>query len=171
MLRTLRSLAVAVALLLVAAGSAPAQSGGRLPTSEADLRRIIDADFPRLNGNFRILKPASPTYNCIAWSLGITTKWVWEGDTVADFDELNARFGFRRVKGLDFSPAAGYEKIVLYAKRQDGRWVATHQARQLRSGVWTSKLGKLPLISHDSPADLNGSSYGQPIAVYVRKTK
>jgi hypothetical protein len=62
----------------------------------------------------------------------------------------------------------GVDKIVLYGKQERGRWVVTHQVRQLSKGTWTSKLDKLALIRHRTPEALSGPSYGQPIAVYVR---
>jgi len=62
---------------------------------------------------------------------------------------------------------------VVYAlRRRDGSIKeVTHAALQLRDGTWTSKLGKLALIRHRTPQDLDGPSYGVPIAVYVRAKK
>ena len=128
-----------------------------------------DTGFPNLNvTNAKIIGPQTPTYNCIAWSLGITNRWEWPGNKVTDFDQLNGRYGYKRMKALDFSPVKGMEKIVLYGKKVDGRWEMTHQARQMPNGKWTSKLGKSNLIEHSTPDDLDGDSYGRPVAVYVR---
>ena len=46
----------------------------------------------------------------------------------------------------------------------------THGALQDRDGTWTSKLGQLALIRHRTPAALNGPTYGQPVAVYARRS-
>lgn len=72
------------------------------------------------------------------------------------------------MKRLDFSLQRGVDKIVLYGKISHGRIVVTHQARQLRDGTWSSKLGKMALICHATPDALNGLSYGRPLAVYYR---
>jgi hypothetical protein len=130
-------------------------------------------EFPHLGNQFQVLGPATPRYNCIAWSIGITTQWVWpakpnKAATVADFDELYGKHGYRRVRGLNYERQANYDKIVLYAKRTGNTWEPTHGARQLSDGSWSSKLGKLPLIRHLEPEDIDGGSYGVPIAVYVR---
>jgi hypothetical protein len=127
-------------------------------------------DFPRLLTNFEVLAtPAPKSYNCIAWSLGITDKWVWPGTTIADFDKLNAKHGYRRLATVDLSLKAGQQKIALYATRKsDGTVVCTHQALQAADGTWTSKLGELPLIKHMTADAVGGGSYGEVVAVYVR---
>jgi hypothetical protein len=130
--------------------------------------------FPHLGHEYEVLRPATKVYNCIAWTIGVSTRWVWPAKpgrpaTVRDFDELYGQHGFRRVKGLNFDRAAGLDKIVLYVKRKpDGAVEPTHGARQLADGSWSSKLGQLPLIRHLDPDDLDGASYGVPYAVYVR---
>ena len=139
-----------------------------------DQRKLIDNDkkkksFPRLGRNFEVRGSSTKTYNCIAWSLGIKDRWVWPGGTVNDFDRLYGEKGYKRVQKLDYRRQENVDKIVLYAKKgKDGKIEATHAARQLSDGSWSSKLGQLPLIRHLSPNDLNGPSYGTPVAVYVR---
>ena len=56
------------------------------------------------------------------------------------------------------------QTIVVDGKSQ----TAYGTACQERDGTWSSKLGKGPLIRHLTPGALNGSSYGQPVAVYER---
>ena len=51
------------------------------------------------------------------------------------------------------------EKVVLYAK-DDG--LPTHAARQLPSGLWTSKLGQLEDVTHHTLDGISGSLYGTP---------
>src|SRR5262245_16484837 len=97
---------------------------------------------------------------------------MWPGTRVADFDKLYGLFGYRRVQGLDYRVVRGAQKIVLYAKRgKNGEIECTHGARQLADGTWSSKCGKQPLIRHLTPEALNGESYGQPIAVYMRQAR
>jgi hypothetical protein len=63
----------------------------------------------------------------------------------------------------------GYEKIAIYA---DAGGVPTHAARQLDSGKWTSKLGRLEDIEHDTLSSLQGPSppaYGEVRQVLRRR--
>jgi hypothetical protein len=136
-------------------------------------RRIIDnvrgRDFPSLGSNYEVMSPTTGKgYNCIAWSLGITNRWVWPGDSLAAFDRLNKQHGYRRLPKLDLSLKRGVDKIVLYGQNNNGQFRATHQSRQMSDGNWSSKLGQMPLIRHRGPSALSGSSYGQPMYVYVR---
>jgi hypothetical protein len=130
----------------------------------------VDAAFANLRGEFEVQSPSTSRYNCIAWSLGITSQWINPKKTLAEFDQLNGQYGYRRMSTLDFSRAFGYEKIVLYGKKDAfGRVTEyTHQARQLPDGTWTSKLGGMAQVRHVTPDTLNGSAYGVPVAVYYR---
>lgn len=58
----------------------------------------------------------------------------------------------------------GYEKIALFI---DASGKPTHAARQLSSGVWTSKLGPFVDIEHELSA-LEGQEYGS-VAVILRR--
>jgi hypothetical protein len=50
----------------------------------------------------------------------------------------------------------GHERIALYLST----FLYTHAARQLSNGQWTSKLGRLEDIEHDSPEDVAEGVYG-----------
>ena len=52
-----------------------------------------------------------------------------------------------------------------------GEIEVTHASRQETDGCWTSKVGGLALIKHRTPDSVAGPSYGDLIAVYVRKAK
>jgi type VI secretion system secreted protein VgrG len=172
--------ALALAALAVAGTAAPARAQERRASAAsfdtgryASQRREIDGmraqGFPHLGSNYEVLRPATTTYNCIAWSLDVTNDWIWPGSSLKSFDRLNAAHGFRRLPQLDFKPQPGVEKVVLYAKTVNGHLVATHQARQMPDGTWTSKLGKMAVIRHATPEALDGPDYGRPVAVYARK--
>ena len=63
----------------------------------------------------------------------------------------------------------GLEKIALYGIRSpDGTVTPTHAARQLRSGDWTSKLGTLEDLRHDTFDDVRGPVYGVTICFMSR---
>jgi hypothetical protein len=142
----------------------------RLPGERSRLEAPAERQaFPHLGREYEVLGPATKTYNCIAWSIGVQSSWVWPGEKVSDFDRLYGQNGYKRISKLDYGHQGNVDKIVLYGKKKsDGSWAATHGARQLSDGSWSSKLGQLPLIRHLEPDDLDGDSYGVPIAVYVR---
>jgi hypothetical protein len=59
----------------------------------------------------------------------------------------------------------GYDKVAIYG--QDGEY--THAARQLTSGKWTSKIGGLEDIEHNSLEGLVGIEYGIVDRIMKRK--
>jgi len=134
-----------------------------------DIDVLSKKDWPHLSNNYDYVGPATKKYNCIAWSLGITSKWLWPGDSLQDFDRFYEQQGFHRLSKLDFRKQDGFEKIVLYGKKKEQGIRCTHAARQMSDGKWTNKLGALPLIKVPTPEILAGPAYGKPVAVYVRK--
>lgn len=135
---------------------------------------ISRKDFPRLTDlKHRITSPATPDYNCIAWSLADMDRWWQPGvywPVQADPDDyglgtLVEAFrsrGFEECEGEGLE--AGYEKVALYGS---GLFY-THAARQLSNGKWTSKLGRSEDIEHESPDDLAGGLYGE-VHQYMRR--
>lgn len=125
--------------------------------------------FPRLSSDtYRITSPASPQYNCIAWSLGITSHWWqpglcwspadWPPDDVSlgALERMFASMGYHNCE-MHADPEPGFEKVALYAL---SGFLYTHAARQLPNGMWTSKLGKGIDIEHRSIHDIEGPAYG-----------
>ena len=70
--------------------------------------------------------------------------------------------GYAVCDQIDVEP--GYEKIAIFA---DPDGCPTHAARQLSSGVWTSKLGRLEDIEH-ALHDLEGAEYGSVFLIMKR---
>ena len=108
------------------------------------------------------------SYNCIAWAADQQDRWFWPdhdsywpdgltfAETVEAFIELFESFGYEVCE--DSNREENYDKIVIYVK--DGR--PTHAARQLSDGGWTSKLGRLEDIAHESLHNLTDPTYGAP---------
>jgi hypothetical protein len=130
--------------------------------------------FPRLTaGGFRITSPATADYNCVAWAVDVVNDWYEPGVswpiptgyacTEQQLVELFRHFGFVDCHSADLEP--GFLKVALYSNHY-GTW--KHAARQLTSGLWTSKLGKLEDIEHGHPDTLGGSDYGE-VFQYMRR--
>ena len=139
---------------------------------------LIEQLFPKLSSaDYQITSPNDARYNCIAWAAGDTQRWWWpEQDpengywpegvpavvTVDAFVAAFATLGYEPCDQPDYEP--NFERIALFADEQG---TPTHVARQLPSGRWTSKLGKLEDIEHDLN-DLVGSTYGSVVQVLKR---
>ncbi|MFH1738526.1 MAG: hypothetical protein ABIH23_05920 [bacterium] len=135
--------------------------------------------FPNLKDtpDFRIASPCDTRYNCIAWAAGSKELW-WEPDpygyyywpkeaprqyTLDAYVSAFAALGYERCD--DDLLAPDFEKVAIYAL--DLR--PTHAARQIASGMWTSKIGKNVDIEH-TLAGLEGSFYGK-VAVILRRPR
>jgi hypothetical protein len=81
---------------------------------------------------------------------------------VPAFVEAFATLGYAPSGAESVEP--GLEKVAIFA---DERGRPTHVARQLASGRWTSKLGRLEDIEHDL-RDLESEAYGDVVQVMQR---
>ena len=133
---------------------------------------IDPLEFPRLtSANYRVTSPPTSDYNCIAWSLGDSERW-WQAGQFWPFPVEGSDIGtlVRVFQHLEFEVCSdcdvenGYGKVALYAQGS----VYTHAARQLHSGKWTSKLGRLEDIEHDTPYDVAGGVYGE-VTCFLRR--
>jgi hypothetical protein len=67
---------------------------------------------------------------------------------------------------MNASLEPGFEKVALYAFN----FLAyTHAARQIPNGKWTSKLGKMQDIEHDTPEDVAEGVYGEVARIMKRR--
>jgi hypothetical protein len=139
---------------------------------------LLEELFPGLAGaNYRITSPQQGRYNCVAWAAGDSSRWWWPGpdlvneywppgvereETIAAFQKVFSELGYTSCESADAE--AGFEKVALFGDSQNQ---PKHAARQLPSGTWTSKLGKLEDIEHEL-GHLEGLSYGTVLAVMRR---
>ena len=134
----------------------------------------FEADIPNLlRYGYTIRSEASGQYNCIAWAVGETRRWWWplmdapgghywpEGvaveETIEAFLQAFASAGFVECDSPDLEE--GFEKIALYV---DSSGTPAHAARQLPSGMWTSKIGYQEDIEHGALEAVECDDYGQP---------
>jgi hypothetical protein len=135
---------------------------------------IANKDFPHLTKqNHRVTSPATPDYNCIAWSAGDTEHW-WQPGVhwpiatpdddygIGTLEQAFLSLGFEDCD--DGSLESDYEKVALYGTTL----FYTHAARQMSNGRWTSKLGRAEDIEHDTPDDLAGGLYGE-VAQFMKR--
>ncbi len=135
----------------------------------------LEGLFPTLcDSGYVVTSSEDVLYNGVAWA-GDPDQWWWPAEdcywpdtvareeTLAAFVAAFAELGFALCD--DSQLEEGYEKIAIYAS-QDG--TPTHVARQLDSGLWSSKLGQLQDIQHQLE-DLAGNLYGHVVHFLKRE--
>jgi len=140
-------------------------------------KSLIKSTFPNLtNDNFEIKSPATHQYNCISWAAGrIDRAWwpfggYWPDDvsrqvTADAFIEAYASIGYEVTDNPHLE--SGYEKIAIYLLNG----LPKHASRQLLNGCWTSKLGNMEDVDHDSLEAVTGQIYGDAQIFMRRETK
>jgi len=133
--------------------------------------------FPRLTkDNHRITSPRDVGDNCIAWAAEVTDRW-WEPgkfwpvvvsrheNGIGALEEAFKSLGY--VECPDGVHEIGFVKVAIYGSALE----YTHAARQSPNGEWTSKLGKMNDIAHDTPDDVAGGIYGEVVEFMKRPAK
>lgn len=138
--------------------------------------------FPHLtNGNFKITSPIDSNYNCFAWAIEEKSikyapfpfdLYSWPNhinreDKLDSFFKFYSDYGYKLCK--NGRKEKGFQKIALYTKEIDGELTATHVARQLPNGKWTSKIAGYEDIEHRTVHNLAGCHLGETIYYLKRK--
>jgi len=133
------------------------------------------------SSDYSVTSPRTPNYNCVAWAAGEdrrpwwpipydTAPYYWplgeqEDESLDVFIECFQSLGYEVCDDENFEP--GFEKVAIYV---DENGMPSHMARQLASGIWTSKCGDLEDISHQTLSALEGDrSYGYGTVVCIMK--
>jgi hypothetical protein len=143
-------------------------------------KEALEQAFPALrNSEYCITSDQTTQYNCVAWAAGDNAYW-WEPDpmrlyywperkrewSVAALKRIFVAMGYEQCH--DPVIESGYEKVAIYADQGE----ATHVARQLSSGMWTSKCGRLEDIAHTleglENCDGEPPSYGKVTLILKR---
>lgn len=140
----------------------------------------IERLFPQLvSSGYSITSPETTEYNCIAWAADDTEVCWWPDpfdlgywpseiprkETLDVFKKTYELLGY--VTCQDAKYEKGFEKIAIYIDSNDK---PTHAARQLSSGKWTSKLGQLEDIEHETLEGVAGQQYGT-VALIMKRPK
>lgn len=130
----------------------------RAPTEEEWIDLV--ADFPHLvQEDVVVTGEATFQYNCIAWSLGITNRWINPPQPLSAFEALYALYGYVPTHG---SPA------IIDGWRSYGEM--THGSRvSAMVGLWESKLGASLRITHARDG-VRGDLYGEIVVSFTSAT-
>ena len=144
----------------------------------------LETLLPRLRGSgYVITSDQADRPNCIGWVLysdlyfdpvavgGWLAGYYWPPGIRDDYNvetllELFALFAFEECDNSDLED--GVEKIAIYTGA-DGE--ASHVARQLPSGEWTSKLNKLEDIRHRTLDEILSPPEYAAVATFVRRQR
>ena len=143
------------------------------------MANLIESSFPNLlQSGYSLTSPSDDKYNCIAWAAGATDRFWWpksnnpamhwppqlpREETVSNFILAFQILGYEVCDDPDLEPR--YEKVAIYA---DGQGKPKHMARQLISGIWTSKLRPDVDINHNTLEGVEGSKYGRVVQFMKR---
>ena len=132
------------------------------------------AKYPNLvSGDWCVTAPATPTYNCIAWTVGVTGRWVWDevdkaGDedgtvSVADFDAFYGQHGLQPVENATPSNP----EVALFGNSSGPTHAAVVSNKTCGGGtMFESKRGQNIRILH-WVQELEGGIYGNIIKYYI----
>jgi hypothetical protein len=141
------------------------------------MRHLLQA-FPSLRGgHFHITSPMTPEYNCIAWAAEDDERWWWpdingiyywptsvpRAETLEAFKLAYSQLGYEECNSSDLEE--GWRKVAIFA---DASGKPKHAARQLESGMWTSKCGEAEDIEHELTG-VEGQLYGRAVCFMKRK--
>jgi hypothetical protein len=144
----------------------------------ADLLSLFGNLTPQ---NHKVTSPETLNYNCVAWAAeDVYRRWwpsansrihYWPSgiprqETVEVFVRAFVRLGYAPCDSRELEE--GYQKVALYISSAG---IPTHMARQMDSGKWTSKLGTLEDIVHESLECLEGKDYGSVFRILKRKRR
>ncbi len=147
---------------------------GRTPTAAE--KRSMHGDFPQLSDDeWCITDPPTGTYNCHAWGIGNTSRWIdteidrVHGDNdgsleVSDFDNFYRAHGFEPAPDMSPSNAA----VAIYGTNASN---VKHSARVSNARcdgtvMFESKLGRDYRLIHPV-LDMQGPLYGHLLQYYV----
>jgi hypothetical protein len=143
-----------------------------------DVRAPIDDRFPALAAaGYDITSVRTDAYNCVAWIIRDVAEWWAPGYSwpleINDEDALSSYVAFFEFHGFrqcaDGLLVPGMEKIAIYGEN-DG---FDHVAFQLPDGRWSSKLGELNDLRHESLDVLSGPSFIEygPVVLFMERER
>ncbi len=111
--------------------------------------------FPKLDTNRSIVTDnVTAVYNCIAWTVKITSSWIWPGDNIMDFDAFYNQHGFFR---SEFAPGSIAAWGGNSSQMTHGSVLADPGTAELK---WESKCGSDLRILHKRD-ELECEIYGE----------
>ncbi len=141
---------------------------GRLKNSMPRLLKTYRNKFPSLD--VEVVERFTNAYNCIAWTIGVRDRWVWNevdmnNDGEASFSEFVA---FYRKHGLIPTPFESEAVVAIFGFTSiTGKISIKHGARREKgTKFWLSKMGQGGIIRHEKLDVFEDSPYGELILMF-----
>jgi hypothetical protein len=142
-------------------------SGSSLGTP--DFLTMYKTSFP--NVPIEIAGRRTKAYNCIAYSIGVTDRWVWNEVDLNENGEASFSEFVKFYYMHGYKPTSDAEKaaIAMYGETNGLQVAVRHAARKVGK-FWESKMGQGDTLRHREAEVFNGTSYGSLI-MYFEKYK
>jgi hypothetical protein len=140
---------------------------GSLKTSRPKLLKLYRNKFPSLT--VEVVERFTNAYNCIAWTIGVRDRWVWnEVDMNADGEASFSEFiAFYEKHGLTPTPFEDEAVVAIFGFESNGRLDVKHGARrEQNTGFWLSKMGQGGMIRHAELQVFYDSPYGKLLLMF-----
>ena len=132
------------------------------------LMTLYRQKFPSLT--VEVVERFTNAYNCIAWTIGVRDRWVWnEVDMNEDGEASYSEFiAFYAKHGLVPTAFEDEATVAIFGfERLNGRIEVKHGARrEERTGMWLSKMGQGALIRHPHLRVFQDSPYGKLLLMF-----
>lgn len=144
-------------------------------------KRGIEDRFPKLiREGYSLTSTSTDAYNCVAWIARDIRRWwspedvdgyFWpwrdRDDTLPEYLRLFEHCGFHECTSGTLEHE--YEKIAIFAAGED----FDHVAFQREDGCWSSKLGELGDITHQTLSSLAGPGFFEyaHVALFMRRVR
>lgn len=134
-----------------------------------DFLSLYKTSFPGVP--LEIVSRRTKAYNCIAYSIGVTDRWVWNE---VDVDEdgnasYNEFIQFYNKHGYKITNSPEKASIAMYGEKS-GPFVAVRHAARKVGKFWESKMGQGDTLRHRDADVFEGTSYGT-LLLYFEKYK
>ena len=134
------------------------------------------------DANHDVTSSDDPEYNCVAWALGLTDRWVWPGrddawwpdsirqdDSVESFIELFRSVDFERCDSAALE--TGYERVAVFAsgERQIEADLSSATLRDRYAKEHADRRAKLAALSRERAIPVLPISTDRDVALQLRE--
>ncbi len=119
--------------------------------------------FPHLN--YEVVDRYTKAYNCIAFTIGVTDRWVWNEVDLNENGTASYLEFIRFYQKHGYTPTFDDDKAVICIYgiiSKLGEISVKHGARKI-DNMWYSKMGSGSLLRHKNLDVFRDSSYGEPL--------
>jgi hypothetical protein len=132
-----------------------------------DFLSLYKSSFPEVP--LEIAGRRTKAYNCIAYSIGVTDRWVWNEVDLNDNGEASFQEFIQFYNNHGYKPTGNPEKaaIAMYGEVK-GLGVAVRHAARKVGRFWESKMGQGDTLRHREPDIFGGTSYGVLLVMFEK---